>query len=163
MSLVTTRAGIKYLSIKFFLKFFSVSWSRTHSENRESWNLPQPSLTNGSSLQKNYLCLKLFHGGHTGRIFNKKKLVAIIFLCLYAANEIAPPPQRESFGMVFCCLLVSCSQCWMHSGLLGTLHLSLFCLAPWFISGCLLWLGRSVFHLRGECSGKKMPWYSLWH
>lgn len=79
MSQVTTRASIKYLSIKFFLKFFSVSWSRTHSENRESWNLPQPFLTNGSSLQKNYLCLKLFVGDRLVEFVKRKK--TLMFIC----------------------------------------------------------------------------------
>lgn len=37
MSLVATRARIKYLSIKFFLKFLSTSWLATHSETWENW------------------------------------------------------------------------------------------------------------------------------
>lgn len=72
MSLVATRASIKYLSIAFFLKCFSVSWWTTHSDTWESCNLPQPLLTSASSSHRDCLCLKRFRGWQTCRISKKQ-------------------------------------------------------------------------------------------
>lgn len=166
MSPVATRASIKYLSIKFFLKFFSVSWSTTHSENWESWNLPQPFFTNGSSPHKNYLCLKLFNGGETFRICRKKKtLVTIIFL-MFICNKWNNTPSTHS---IFCnsLLLLFHQLLSMLDALRSCSALSLpfatFSASHWFISGWLQCLARFAFHFRGKCFGRKMPWYSLWH
>lgn len=75
MSLVATRARIKYLSIKFFLKFLSASWLATHSENWENWLSSTAILNQQSSPNDNYLWLWnfLMEDKHTESVKRKQK------------------------------------------------------------------------------------------